>query len=401
MLITISSSGNIAYGGVIAVQKKKKLSFWKILLYLFLYMLLYCVLVSLFIIFCEIIKFTGDSEVLVCLLLPIPILIVIPCLRKKRPKNELEGFSDAANCKEEIKIPRTKKGREKAVTSLLLDISSCVALANKAKNFSTFLMWYDEIIEKTRILQCFEGKYNFYKVMCGSNPTEQLQKFEGELQWHLRDKIEDQADDIIKLAKGDYRNNKEQTKKDCEEFRDNIRYHSYRFDDDTKELANRKLQELQQKLGIPLIEQAPEITMSNSIDTSLYMQYGGVEGELLNADLMDGHRFESWCADLLRKNGYNNVQVTPGSGDQGIDVLAEKNGVNFAIQCKCYSSDLGNTPVQEAHAGKDFYNCDVAVVMTNRHFTKGARDLAEKTRTRLWDRETLRNMLEAQNATQT
>lgn len=214
----------------------------------------------------------------------------------------------------------------------------------------------------------------------------------------MRDKIEEQADDIIKLAKGDYRNNREQTKKDCEKLRDDIRCRSYRFDADTTGLANRKLQELQQKLGIPLIEQTPEIATPNSIDTSLYMQYGGVESELLNADLMDGHHFESWCADLLRKNGYNNVQVTPGSGDQGIDVLAEKNGVKFAIQCKCYSSDLGNAPVQEAHAGKDFYNCDVAVVMTNQHFTKGARDLAEKTRTRLWDRETLRNMLEAQTA---
>ena len=61
-------------------------------------------------------------------------------------------------------------------------------------------------------------------------------------------------------------------------------------------------------------------------------------------DSMEGHDFEYWCADLLRKNGYENVEVTPGSGDQGIDVLAEKDGIKYAIQCKCYSKDLGNTP---------------------------------------------------------
>ena len=47
-------------------------------------------------------------------------------------------------------------------------------------------------------------------------------------------------------------------------------------------------------------------------------------------------------------------------------------GNKYAIQCKCYSSDLGNSPVQEVHAGKSMYNCHVGVVMTNRHFTSGS-----------------------------
>lgn len=371
------------------MKEKKKFSLGKLLLKIVLFLFLAALFMHIF----DALKIPSEIGALLSLFLPLILLIVPQWL----PDYEAKKFSKNSY-KENIKIPRTKKGKDKVVKDLLLSITRYVEWANKEKDFSSFLTWYDSIIKKLKILQRFEGKYNFYGVMCGSTPTEQLQKFESELQWHLRDKIEEQADDIIKLAKGDYRNNREQTKKDCEKLRDDIRCRSYRFDADTTELANRKLQELQQKLGIPLIEQTPEIAAPNSIDTSLYMQYGGVESELLNADLMEGHHFESWCADLLRKNGYNNVQVTPGSGDQGIDVLAEKNGVKFAIQCKCYSSDLGNTPVQEAHAGKDFYNCDVAVVMTNQHFTKGARDLAEKTRTRLWDRETLRNMLEAQTA---
>ena len=112
-------------------------------------------------------------------------------------------------------------------------------------------------------------------------------------------------------------------------------------------------------------------------------------------DGMDGHEFEHWCANLLIKNGFQNVEVTPGSGDQGVDITAEKDGVFYAIQCKCYSSDLGNKPVQEVYAGKEMYNCQVGVVMTNRYFTEGAKALAKQTRTLLWDRDRIQEMIQA------
>lgn len=117
---------------------------------------------------------------------------------------------------------------------------------------------------------------------------------------------------------------------------------------------------------------------------------------LMAIDQMEGHDFEHWCADALRKLGYRNVEVTPGSGDQGVDVLAQKDGVKYAIQCKRYNSDLGNKPVQEVHAGKAIYHCHVGVVVTNQHFTTGAKQLAEATGTLLWDREWIRGYLESQ-----
>lgn len=122
-----------------------------------------------------------------------------------------------------------------------------------------------------------------------------------------------------------------------------------------------------------------------------------IENELLEIDKMEGHAFEEWCAALLRKNGFENVLVTPGSNDQGVDIVAEKEEIYYAIQCKCYSSDLGNTPVQEVYAGKEMYNCQVAVVLTNRHFTEGAKALAKRTRVLLWDREKIIELLKSQN----
>ena len=48
-------------------------------------------------------------------------------------------------------------------------------------------------------------------------------------------------------------------------------------------------------------------------------------------DDMEGHEFEYFCAELLKDNGFTEVEVTKGSGDYGIDVLAEKEGVTYEI----------------------------------------------------------------------
>ena len=111
-------------------------------------------------------------------------------------------------------------------------------------------------------------------------------------------------------------------------------------------------------------------------------------------DSLNGNEFEEWCADLLCKMSFQNIQITEKSGDQGVDILSEKDGVKYAIQCKCYSTDLGNTPIQEVESGRVFYGCHVGVVMTNRYFTKGAKELAQKTGTLLWDRKFISNMVD-------
>lgn len=114
---------------------------------------------------------------------------------------------------------------------------------------------------------------------------------------------------------------------------------------------------------------------------------------LIVVDQMDGPAFEAWCAELLRKNGFTDVAITPTSRDQGVDIIAVKDGIRYAIQCKRYATDLGNTPIQEVNAGKQLYHCQVGAVMTNRHFTTGAKKLAEATGTLLWDRDKLSEML--------
>lgn len=115
---------------------------------------------------------------------------------------------------------------------------------------------------------------------------------------------------------------------------------------------------------------------------------------LSSVDEMDGIEFERFSSRILRRNGFQQISFTPATGDQGVDILAEKDGIKYAIQCKCYSSDLGNTPVQEVSTGKIVYRCHVAAVLTNRFFTQGAIEAAEATGTLLWDRDYLRALIE-------
>ena len=52
---------------------------------------------------------------------------------------------------------------------------------------------------------------------------------------------------------------------------------------------------------------------------------------------MDGYEYEYECAKLLKRKGFSRINVTRGSGDQGIDILAFKEGKSYGIQCKYYS----------------------------------------------------------------
>lgn len=111
-------------------------------------------------------------------------------------------------------------------------------------------------------------------------------------------------------------------------------------------------------------------------------------------DEMEGLDFEYYCAELLRNRGFIEVEVTKSSGDYGIDILAEKEGVTYAIQCKRYNGSVGVKAVQEAYAGRDFYDRMVGCVLTNQYFTQPAVDAAQKLKILLWDRDYLEEMIE-------
>jgi restriction endonuclease Mrr len=63
---------------------------------------------------------------------------------------------------------------------------------------------------------------------------------------------------------------------------------------------------------------------------------------------MEPGEFEEYVAGLFSKLGYQ-TEVTGGSGDGGIDVIARKDGIENYIQCKKYKNKVGPSMV------RDFY----------------------------------------------
>lgn len=112
-----------------------------------------------------------------------------------------------------------------------------------------------------------------------------------------------------------------------------------------------------------------------------------------DVDLMSGTEFENFIAVLFQKMGYSS-EVTKHSGDQGIDVIAEKNGTKIGIQAKCYSGSVGNSAIQEVATGKNHYRLDKAIVVTNNFFTPSAFELAKSNSVILWDRNILKEKIE-------
>lgn len=101
--------------------------------------------------------------------------------------------------------------------------------------------------------------------------------------------------------------------------------------------------------------------------------------------------FEQLCAEQLRTLGWI-VRCTGGVGDQGVDIIAEANGRRLVVQCKLYSSAVGNAAVQEVFSGMRHEDAHWAAVVTNADFTRSARQLANSTGVLLIHLDDLRNL---------
>lgn len=144
------------------------------------------------------------------------------------------------------------------------------------------------------------------------------------------------------------------------------------------------------------IEETTKDTSLKSMENLLFSSNSSSNNKLFTTiddiDLMNGTEFEELIAKLFSKMGYD-AEVTKASGDQGIDVIATKNGFKYGIQAKCYSGQVGNSAIQEVVAGKTYYSLNKAIVVTNNSFTKSAIKLAEANGVVLWDRNILKEKL--------
>jgi restriction system protein len=93
-------------------------------------------------------------------------------------------------------------------------------------------------------------------------------------------------------------------------------------------------------------------------------------------DDMDPYEYERFCAEQFKQNDWD-AEATKGSSDQGVDVIATKDGITLVGQCKKFAKPVGNSAVQEVVAGMKYYGATKGVVIAPNGFTKSAKKLAE------------------------
>ncbi len=115
-------------------------------------------------------------------------------------------------------------------------------------------------------------------------------------------------------------------------------------------------------------------------------------------DVMSGVEFEEFVAAQLRTVGWR-VTHTAGTGDYGVDLIAEKGATRMAVQCKRLARAVGVAAVQQVVSGALQHGCHQTVVVTNQGFTKAARRLATTHRCRLVGREQVQIWVHAASST--
>lgn len=116
--------------------------------------------------------------------------------------------------------------------------------------------------------------------------------------------------------------------------------------------------------------------------------------EIVPVIIASGEEFEKYLCDELNTLANVKCEMTKASGDQGADLLVTlSSGKKIAIQCKLYSSSVGNDAVQEVIAGKVFYKCDMACVVSNNTYTSSAMELARCAEVELLHYSELKNYI--------
>ncbi|GLU48408.1 restriction endonuclease [Nocardiopsis ansamitocini] len=111
-------------------------------------------------------------------------------------------------------------------------------------------------------------------------------------------------------------------------------------------------------------------------------------------DSLPGPDFETYVAELLRRDGHARVRVQGGAGDGGVDILGvTPRGERFVVQCKRYSRPVAPAAVREFQGVLHTTHRDhIGVFVASNGFSAAARQagtgiiLIDRPRLALWAR---------------
>jgi hypothetical protein len=88
---------------------------------------------------------------------------------------------------------------------------------------------------------------------------------------------------------------------------------------------------------------------------------------------LSGLKFEIELARLLRALGWE-ATPTRASGDGGIDIVGQRDGVKFIVQCKNHKSPVGPAVVRELYGALLASDASHAILASTSGFTKGVHE---------------------------
>ena len=94
--------------------------------------------------------------------------------------------------------------------------------------------------------------------------------------------------------------------------------------------------------------------------------------------------FEKFCLAFITKLGYE-CEITKGSNDGGVDIIAVNDGVSTGFQCKNWDSTVGVSVIREIEGARVALGLDNGAVLTTTTFTKAAEEEAEKIGIKLYN----------------
>ena len=99
-------------------------------------------------------------------------------------------------------------------------------------------------------------------------------------------------------------------------------------------------------------------------------------------------QFVIYMCKLFSLQGYE-VTYTPVAENNNIDLLVKRDGVTRAVGCLLTNKVMCAEDVKPVYAGKDFYEVDGLMVVTNMYFDRTALDFAKAHKITLVDRNIL------------
>lgn len=101
---------------------------------------------------------------------------------------------------------------------------------------------------------------------------------------------------------------------------------------------------------------------------------------------LSGVQFENEVAELCETEGGYEVRKTPVSGDEGIDLWLEKDGVTSVAQCKAHDRPIGPRVTRELYGTMKAVNGEVeGILITLAGVTQGAREFIKGKSITVWD----------------